>query len=228
MAKDHDLIIVGSGTTAFAAALKGAERGARVLMVEQSYLGGTCVNWGCVPSKTLIHLAGIHHSAFRGAPFGLNMTADFPDCGRLMAAKRAAVETLRYEHYQKVLEDHPLISVLRGHGRFLSPSELQVGEQVLVSDRFLIATGGVARGLSLPGLDQTGYLTSFSALNLPCIPSSMLILGGGVIALEMGQMFSRFGCKVTILEHGDALLKDFDPRLTVILKELLLEEGMEI
>ena len=83
MGKDHDLIIVGSGTTAFAAALKGAERGARVLMVEQSYLGGTCVNWGCVPSKTLIHLAGIHHSAFRGAPFGLNMTAEFPDCGRL-------------------------------------------------------------------------------------------------------------------------------------------------
>ncbi len=228
MGKDHDLVIVGSGTTAFAAALKGAARGARVLMVEQSYLGGTCVNWGCVPSKTLIHLASIHHSAFRGAPFGLNMTADFPDCGRLMVAKRAAVETLRYEHYQKVLEGHPLISVLRGHGRFLSRTELQVGEQVLVSDRFLIASGGVARGLNLPGLDQTGYLTSFSALNLPCIPTSLLILGGGVIALEMGQMFSRFGCKVTILEHGGALLKDFDPRLTTILKEVLLEEGMSI
>ena len=117
----YDIVILGSGTTAFAASLKASERGARVLMVEQSRLGGTCVNWGCIPSKTLIHKARCRFEAKRGELYGLNMTAGPPDCGRLMAAKEAAVETLRREHYQKVLEGNPLIDVLRGHGRFRSP-----------------------------------------------------------------------------------------------------------
>jgi len=227
MSRRHDLVIVGSGTTAFAAALKGAQQGARVLMVEQGRLGGTCVNWGCVPSKTLIHLAELHFSAQRAAPFGLNVEAAFPDCGRLMAVKQQAVDALRQEHYQKILNNNPRIEVLRGHGRFLSPRELQVGAEVVVSDRILIAAGGVPRVLRIPGLAETGYLTSFSALNLPCFPESLMIIGGGVIALEMGQMFRRFGTRVIVLEHSCSLLKEFDPRLTSILQQLLEEEGME-
>ena len=223
----HDLVILGSGTTAFAAALKGARQGARVLMVEQGQLGGTCVNWGCIPSKTLIHLASVHFSAHRAVSFGLNIEAAFPDCGRLMAAKQHVVDTLRREHYQKILDDNPRIEVLRGHGRFLSSRELQVGAEVVVSDRVLIAAGGVPRVLRIPGLAEAGYLTSYSALNLPCFPESLLIIGGGVIALEMGQMFRRFGTRVTVLEHSRSLLKEFDPRLTAMLRQLLEDEGME-
>lgn len=227
MSHRHDLVILGSGTTAFAAALKGARQGARVLMVEQGQLGGTCVNWGCIPSKTLIHLASVHFSAHRAVSFGLNIEAAFPDCGRLMAAKQHVVDTLRREHYQKILDDNPRIEVLRGHGRFLSSRELQVGAEVVVSDRVLIAAGGVPRVLRIPGLAEAGYLTSYSALNLPCFPESLLIIGGGVIALEMGQMFRRFGTRVTVLEHSRSLLKEFDPRLTAMLRQLLEDEGME-
>ncbi|WP_432823367.1 dihydrolipoyl dehydrogenase family protein [Trichloromonas sp.] len=227
MSRRHDLVILGSGTTAFAAALKGAQQGARVLMVEQGKLGGTCVNWGCVPSKTLIHLAELHFSAQRAAPFGVKLEAAFPDCSRVMAAKQQAVDTLRQQHYQAVLDDNPRIEVLRGHGHFISPRELQVGAEVVVSDRILIAAGGVPRVLHIPGLAEAGYLTSYSALHLPCFPESLLIIGGGVIALEMGQMFRRFGTKVTVLEHSRALLKEFDPRLTSLLQQLLQEEGME-
>ena len=227
MSHRHDLVILGSGTTAFAAALKGARQGARVLMVEQGQLGGTCVNWGCIPSKTLIHLASVHFSAHRAVSFGLNIEAAFPDCGRLMAAKQHVVDTLRREHYQKILDDNPRIEVLRGHGRFLSSRELQVGAEVVVSDRILIAAGGVPRVLRIPGLAEAGYLTSYSALNLPCFPESLLIIGGGVIALEMGQMFRRFGTRVTVLEHSRSLLKEFDPRLTAMLRQLLEDEGME-
>ncbi len=227
MSHRHDLVILGSGTTAFAAALKGAQQGGRVLMVEQGRLGGTCVNWGCVPSKTLIHLAELHFSAQRATPFGLNLEAAFPDCSRVMAAKQQAVDTLRQQHYQSILDDNPRIEVMRGHGHFLSPRELQVGADVVVSDRILIAAGGVPRVLRIPGLAEAGYLTSYSALHLPCFLESILIIGGGVIALEMGQMFRRFGTRVTVLEHSRSLLKEFDPRLTSLLQQLLEDEGME-
>lgn len=224
----YDLVILGSGTTAFAAAVRATERGARVVMVEQSRLGGTCVNWGCIPSKTLIHQAQSYFEARRGEPFGLNLKASAADCATLMAAKRQAVETVRRENYQKVLAEHPDIGILRGHGRFISNRELQVGAEVRVADRFLIATGGNPRILPLPGLAEVGYLTSYSALHLPCFPSSMLIIGGGVIALEMGQMFCRFGTEVTILERGERVLKEFDPRLTAIFEEILREEGLRL
>ncbi|WP_027716311.1 mercury(II) reductase [Desulfuromonas sp. TF] len=228
MTVPYDIVILGSGSTAFAASMKAAERGARVLMVEQSRLGGTCVNWGCIPSKTLIHKAQCRFEAMRGEPYGLNMTAEPPDCGRLMAAKKEAVETLRREHYQKVLDGNPLIDVLRGHGRFRSSRELQVGAEILIADRFLIACGGIPRVLNIPGLTEVDYLTSYSALHLPCFPESLVIIGGGVIALEMGQMFRRFGTEVTILEHGPRLLKDFDPRLTDIFQQILEDEGIEL
>jgi len=224
----YDIIILGSGTTAFAAALRASELGARVLMVEQSRLGGTCVNWGCIPSKTLIHKAGCYFEAVRGQPYGLNMSTAFPDCPTLMRTKRETVECLRQEHYQQVLEANERILVLQGHGAFISNRELRVGAEVLGCERFLVATGGVPRVAPIPGLSEVNYLTSYSALNLPCFPESLLILGGGVIAVEMGQMFHRFGTRVSILERGERLLKDFDPRLTSIFEDILREEGLEL
>lgn len=222
----HDLVILGSGTTAFAGALKASELGAKVLMVEQSQLGGTCVNWGCVPSKTLIDKAEGYFQARRGPTFGMTLEAGPPDCRRLMAAKEEAVDTLRRKDYQDILETNRNIEVRRGHGRFLSARELQVGPDVLVSDRFLIACGGIPRLLQIPGLTEIDFLTSYSALHLPCFPESLVIVGGGVIALEMGQMFSRFGTSVTIVERGERILKDFDPRLTAIFQELAEGEGI--
>jgi mercuric reductase len=228
MTSRYDLVILGSGTTAIGGALRAARRGARVLMVEQSQLGGTCVNWGCIPSKTLIAKAAIQHWARRGPEFGLNLTPSPPDCDQLMATKRKAVETVRRDRYQKILEKNPGIEVRRGHGRFLSPRELQVGAEVLTCQRFLVACGGVPRVLQIPGLAEVPYLTSYSALHLPCFPASLIILGGGVIALEMGQMFARFGTRITIVERSDRVLKEFDPRLTEIFQQLLGAEGISL
>ena len=154
MSSGYDLVILGSGTTAIAGALRAARRGARVLMVEQSELGGTCVNWGCIPSKTLIAKGIIQHWAGRGAEFGLNLEVAFPDCGGLMACKRQAVETVRRERYQKALDETPGIEVRRGHGQFISPRELRVGADVVTCERFLIATGGVPRVPRIPGADR--------------------------------------------------------------------------
>lgn len=228
MSSGYDLIILGSGTTAIAGALQAARRGARVLMVEQSQIGGTCVNWGCIPSKTLIAKGEIQHWAQRGGEFGLRVQTAFPDCGELMACKRQAVETVRRERYQQALDTTPGIEIRRGHGQFLSPRELRVGADVLTGDRFLVATGGVPRLLRIPGLADIDYLTSYSALHLDCFPKSLVILGGGVIALEMGQMFARFGTRVTIVERSERILKEFDPRLTTIFADILAGEGLEL
>lgn len=224
----HDIVILGSGTTAFAAARLGAARGARVLMIEQSHLGGTCVNWGCIPSKTLIDKAENYHAARRGKKWGLNLHAGIPDCSTLMRLKKEAVDTVRETHYQYELDHTPNIEVLKGHGRFISPDEIQVGSEIIRSDHFLIATGGNPRTVPIPGLDQINYLNSYSALHLPCFPESVLMLGGGVISLEMGQMFARFGTRVTILERGDRLLGEFDPRLTGTFQKILEEEGIRV
>ncbi len=221
-----DILILGSGTTAFAAARLGAARGARVLMVEQSHLGGTCVNWGCIPSKTLIDKAFFFFAARRGEHWGLNLTAGKPDCTTLMQLKRRAVEIVRESHYQHELENTANLEVLRGHGAFLSPHEMQVGSDIIRCDKILIATGGTPRIVPIPGLNEINYLTSYSALHLPCFPRSLLILGGGVIALEMGQMFARFGTRVTILERGPDLLSEFDTRLTRQFQEILEGEGV--
>jgi mercuric reductase len=221
-----DLVILGAGSTALAAAQRAVELGARVTLVEQAVPGGTCINWGCIPSKTLIHKAALYRAAHRGAGAGLNLTPGPVDCVALMAAKQQAIDRVREERCEQLLTNYPGIRLARGHGRFLGPGELQVGPEILRSDKFLIACGGVPRNLDLPGLRQVGALNSYSALNLTAIPRSLLIIGGGVIALEIGQMLQRFGCQVTILERGERPLAEFDPRLTGPLCGLLAAEGL--
>ncbi|NIQ97342.1 MAG: FAD-dependent oxidoreductase, partial [Desulfuromonadales bacterium] len=131
MADAYGIVILGSGTTAFAAARQAAANGIKVLMVEQSHLGGTCVNWGCVPSKTLIDKAELYFAARRGRNWGLNLHAGEPDAATLMQLKKRAVETVRETHYQQELTSNPYIDVLRGHGRFISPHEIQVGAEII-------------------------------------------------------------------------------------------------
>jgi mercuric reductase len=228
MVQPYGLVILGSGTTAFAAARQAAANGMKVLMVEQSHLGGTCVNWGCVPSKTLIDKAELYFAARRGRDWGLNLQAGEPDAKTLMQLKKQAVETVRESHYQQELEKNPNIDVLQGHGRFISPHEIQVGAEIIPFEKMLVAVGGTPRIIPLPGLDKAKYLTSYSALHLNEFPESILMIGGGVIALEMGQMFARFGTQVIILERGDRLLSEFDLRLTSKFADILRSEGIQI
>ena len=228
MPRKYDIIVLGAGTTAFGGARIAAAEGKKVLMIEQSYLGGTCVNWGCIPSKTLIHKAEMYHGARKGESWGLNLRAGYPDCGTLMPLKNKAVETIRQTHYQFEVDNTENLTVLHGRGRFISANELQVGEQTVSAPQILIATGGEPRVVPIPGLETVKYLTSYNALHLPCFPASVIMLGGGVIALEMGQMFARFGTRVTILERGPRLLAEFDLRLTEQFRAMLEAEGVKI
>jgi mercuric reductase len=228
MPENYDIIILGAGTTAFAGGRLAAASGKKVLMIEQSQLGGVCVNWGCVPSKTLIHKAEMYQAARKGEDWGLNLQAGNPDCATLMGLKSLAVKTLRDTHYQHELDHSENLSVRYGRGRFVSATSLEVGTQIVQAPQILIATGGTPRIIPLPGLESIDYLTSLNALHLSEFPKSLIMLGGGVIALEMGQMFARFGTTVTILERGSKLLSEFDPRLTEQFRAMLELEGVKI
>jgi mercuric reductase len=228
MSEEHEIIILGSGSTAFAAALRAQAQGARPIMIEKSALGGTCINWGCIPSKTLIHAALFRHQAELGIKLGLGTGIDSLDFSRLDAHKFAVVEELRQTKYLDVLNKVPGLRLLKGNAKFLGPDRVQVGNKILRGDRFLIATGGFPRIPAIPGLDRVPYLTSKSALLMKTPPASLTIVGGGVIALELGQMFSRLGVRVTVLEHGERLLPAVEAEPVQALSEALAAEGIEI
>lgn len=224
----YDLIILGSGSTAFAAALRAVSHGARVLMIEKSVLGGTCINWGCIPSKTLINNALFRHEAALGAGIGLGVTLHDVDFKRLLQQRDQVVARLRQDRYLDVLQKVDGLELAKGTGRFLDPQTIEVVDRQYRAERILIATGGVPRIPTIQGLAGSGYLTSRSALLMKVLPESLLVIGGGVIAVELGQMFQRLGCHVTVLEHGPRLLPAVDPELAVTLQAHLAAEGMNI
>ena len=226
----YDLMILGSGSTAFAAALRATGYGARVLMFEKSVLGGTCINWGCIPSKTLIHAALFEHEAHLGSRIGLGREHDGHaiDAEQLFRHREKVVSELRQERYLDVLANMKGLELIKGTARFSDAHTVQCDDRSYRSGRILVATGGSPRIPPLPGLEKCAYYTSRSALLLKKIPASLVIIGGGVIAVELGQMYYRLGCRVTILEHGPRLLPTVEPELSASLEHILIAEGITV
>jgi mercuric reductase len=230
MNTSYDLIILGSGSTAFAAALRATGYGARVLMFEKSVLGGTCINWGCIPSKTLIHAALFKHEAQLGNRLGLNSDNESAaiDAELLFRHRERVVAELRQERYLDVLGNMQGLELVKGTARFIDPRTVECDGRLYRSERFLVATGGTPRVPRLPGLEKCTYYTSRSVLLLKQIPSSLVIIGGGVIAVELGQMYNRLGCRVTILEHGPRLLPTVEHELSAALEKILAREKITV
>jgi mercuric reductase len=224
----HDIVILGSGSTAFAAALRAQSLGARVLMIEKSSLGGTCINWGCVPSKTLIHAALFRRNAELGEKLGLGISEGEIDYPLLSQHRETVVQYLRQSRYLDVLQNVEGLTLLRGTGRFARPHTLEVDDLRIRSEKILIATGGFPRTIKIHGLDGVDFLTSRNALQLQTLPRSLIVIGGGVIAMEMGQMFQRLGCQVAILEHGPRILPGVEAEPVEALSGALLAEGIRI
>jgi len=226
----YDLIILGSGSTAFAAALRATSYGARVLMFEKSVLGGTCINWGCIPSKTLIHAALFKHEAHLGNLIGLNSEGGSQgiDAERLFRHREEIVTGMRQERYLDVLGNMKGLELIKGTARFSDARTIECDDRHFRSERILIATGGSPRIPRLAGLEKCSYVTSRSALLLKKLPASLVIIGGGVIAVELGQMYHRLGCRVTILEHGPRLLPAIERELSGSIQGILEKEGIKV
>lgn len=224
----YDLVIIGGGSASFAAALRASELGKQVAMIERATLGGTCVNVGCVPSKTLIRAA---ESKFRAgySPFrGIDPHAAGLDFSTLIREKDRLIDSLRQAKYQDVLLSHDNIELIAGDATFISPFEIQVGDKVLFGKYFLIATGATALIPPVPGLSDTSFLTSTTLFEQERLPASMVIIGGRFIALELAQMMQRLGSRVTVLQRSEHILPAEDADLTDALTGYLADEGITI
>jgi mercuric reductase len=231
--QEADLVILGAGSTAFAAALKAAELGATVVMTESRTIGGTCVNRGCLPSKNLIEAARLFHDAHRPRYPGLLPKGMGLDFAALVAQKDEVVERYRERKYQRLIRDDHTIRVVPGHAEFLDATTVRVGARRLRAGRFVVATGSRPALPPVEGLHQVPYLTSDlltagEGQALTELPRSLIVIGGGYVALELGQMFHRFGSEVTLLVRGPALLPGCEPAIGESLLRLLRDEGLRV
>ena len=227
-----NIAIIGTGSAAFAAAIRAVELGADVTVIEAGTIGGTCVNVGCVPSKILIRAAHVAHLQAQHSFSGLSRLAPVLDRKALVAQQQARVEELRYAKYESILESNPGIKLLRGFARFEDAKTLIVrqadgSEQHLTPDRILIATGRSPQIPNVPGLAGTPFWTSTEALIAEETPTHLIVYGGSVVALELAQAYLRLGSRVTLVARGTLLSKE-DPALGEGLKTVLEEEGMQV
>lgn len=227
------VVVIGSGGAAMAAALKAAERGARVTLVERGAIGGTCVNVGCVPSKIMIRAAHVAHLRAR-SPFDEGISAVVPTIrrARLLAQQQGLVEALRRAKYENILDDNPAITVLHGDARFVDSRSVAVqlhegGERVVAFDRCLIATGASPAIPPIPGLAETPYWTSTAALASDTIPSRLAVIGSSVVAVELAQAFARLGSQVTLLARN-TLFSRKDPAIGVAVAGAFRDEGIVV
>ncbi len=232
MAGSFDLLILGSGSTAFAAAIRATELGARVGMVERRTLGGTCVNRGCLPSKNLIEAARIVYDASHPRYSGLASATVGVDFAALIAQKDVVVRDYRAKKYAAVAEGLAELEVIDGDAVFEGPNTVLVGERRIEADRFLIATGSRPAVPPIPGLDTVPYLTSDlldadEVGRMTALPASIVVLGGGAVAVELAQMFKRLGSRVTMVARS-GLLSGLEPELGRTLADVLWAEGIEV
>mgnify|MGYP001070416174 CR=1 FL=1 len=224
---DYDFAIIGSGSAAFAAAVKATELGKSVIIIEKGTLGGTCVNFGCVPSKTLIRAAEAKFKAeqihFKGLA-SENVNVDFK---KLIEEKDQLVKSLQSGKYQSVLDKNQNIKLINGEAKFHDRHHLSVSGQIISADKILISTGSESVIPPITGIENVPYLTSKTAFELKELPKTLAVVGGGYIALEIAQIFSRLGTKVTIIQRSEILFQE-DNDISHWMTDYLRSEGIEI
>lgn len=222
-----DLLIVGGGSAAFAAAIAAAELGATVTMVERGTLGGTCVNVGCVPSKTMIRAAEAVHRAVHANFAGIRTQAAPVALDEVVAQKDALAASLRQTKYRDVLASYPTVRLVTGNAH-LTVQGVTVAGQPIRAGKVLLAVGAHPWAPPIPGLSETDFLTSTEALALTAIPRRLIVIGGSAVGLELAQMLSRVGSRVTVLEALPRIVPAEEAEIGEALAGYLRDEGMTI
>ncbi|HEX9641585.1 MAG TPA: mercury(II) reductase, partial [Candidatus Krumholzibacteria bacterium] len=223
-----DLLIVGAGSAGFAAAIKATELGAQVAIVERGALGGTCVNVGCVPSKTLIRTAESHHRAGHSAFAGVRTKSEPPDFRTVIEQKSKLVAELQQAKYWNVLAAYPSIMLMKGEARFRVDGTVEVDGTPVRAKKVLLSMGASPWAPSIPGLSDTGFLTSTTLMELEGLPKHLIAIGGGAVGLELAQAFARFGSRVTVLEALPQIVPAEDGEVGEALAGHLRAEGLDL
>jgi pyruvate/2-oxoglutarate dehydrogenase complex dihydrolipoamide dehydrogenase (E3) component len=229
--EEYDAIIIGSGQSGgpLATALAGAGR--KTVLIESRYVGGTCINYGCTPTKTMVASADMANRVRRSAEFGVETRGERVDMPKIRERKNQMVESFRAGTLRRIKNGGE--DFIKGTARFTGPKTLEVeleggGTRQMTGKQIFINAGGRPLIPNLEGLDQVPYLTSTSIMDLDQVPAHLLILGGGYVALEFGQMFRRFGSRVTLVERSGQLLSREDPDVAQGVLKILQEDGIEV
>lgn len=227
MTEHFDAIIIGAGQAGPPLAGRLTSAGQRVAIVERKLIGGTCVNTGCIPTKTLVASAHAAHLARRGADYGVGTGEITVDMAKVKARKDEIMLDDR-KGVEEWLAGMDGCTVVRGHAVFEDPHTVRVGDDVLHADRIFLNVGGRAVVPDIPGLDEVDFLTNTSILELDTVPTHLVIVGGSYIALEFAQMFRRFGARVTVVERGPRLASREDEDVSATIEDILRAEGIDV
>lgn len=227
-AKDFDLIIIGGGSAGFAAAIKASQLNKKVAVVESGVIGGTCLNVGCVPTKTLLKAAEIYHYGKENPFAGLHMKQESLDFKEVIKQKNDLLAELRKAKYIDIYESDENITLLKGRAEFINQDTIQINEKQYKASKYIITTGSRASVAEIEGLESVKYLSNIEIMELDKLPETLIIIGGGWIAVEFAQMFSRFGSKVTILQRSRRIVKNEEPEISEALEKALRIEGIDI
>jgi pyruvate/2-oxoglutarate dehydrogenase complex dihydrolipoamide dehydrogenase (E3) component len=222
----HDVVVIGGGSAGYAAARNASDAGADVAIVDHGPLGGLCILRGCMPTKAILRSSDIMALMRRAAEFGLEPVAPRADLAAIIARKDELIRG--FADYRIEQLHQPRFTLYQERARFVSPTTVEVGQQTLEARSFIIATGSVTSHVPIPGLDECGYITSDEALRLTQRPASMIVLGGGPIAVEMAQFYQRIGTQVTLIQRSHHILSAGDEDMARPVEESLRQEGMEV
>jgi pyruvate/2-oxoglutarate dehydrogenase complex dihydrolipoamide dehydrogenase (E3) component len=228
MSTHFDDIVIGAGQAGPSLAGRLTQAGRKVAMIERKLFGGTCVNTGCTPTKTMVASAYAAHMARRAAEYGVTLTGPVTVDMKAVKARKDAVVAKSRDGIEAWLRGMKDCTVYTGHARFESPKEVRVGDELLSAERIFLNVGGRAVTPDLPGIGEIAYLDNVSMMNLDVLPRRLVIVGGSYVGIEFGQMFRRFGSEVTIVEKTGRLLSREDEDVSAAVKEILEKEGIQV
>ena len=228
MSRHFDAIIIGTGQAGPALAARFAAAGMTVAIIERHKFGGTCVNTGCIPTKTLVASAYAAHVARRGAEYGFDVTGDVRVDMKRVKARKDEVSGRSNRGVEEWLRGLKNCTVIQGHGRFQSSQTVVVNDEVLRADKIFINVGGRSSVPAMPGIQDVPFLTNSSMMDVDFLPEHLVIVGGSYIGLEFGQMYRRFGSQVTIVEMGPRLIGREDEDISEAVREILEAEGIQV
>jgi pyruvate/2-oxoglutarate dehydrogenase complex dihydrolipoamide dehydrogenase (E3) component len=221
----YDAIVIGSGQAGVPLSFRLADIGWQVALIEKSFIGGTCINNGCTPTKTMVHRAQVSYYARNAGRWGVRASAVSVDLAEIVAQKNKVVHGFR-DGREKQVKRRANLHFYSGQARFVDAHQVRVGETLLESEKIFINTGGRSRDPGIPGLDTVPYLTNENIMDLTVLPEHLIVLGGGYIGLEFGQMFARFGSGVTVIQNPAQIVPREDPEVAAELQKTLEEEGL--
>ena len=223
---EFDVIVIGGGSGGYAATDAAQSSGAKVAIVDPGPLGGLCILRGCMPTKTILRSSDIMALMQRAAEFGLSASSIKADLAAIIERKNRLIREFAYYRIGQL--KNPRFTLIQDKAVFVSPNEIEVGDQQLTAKSFIIATGSVIKKIPVPGLEEAGYLTSDDVLELQDQPESMIVLGGGPVAVELAQFYQRIGTQVTLIQRSSHIMSSTDEDLARPVEARLREEGMNL